>query len=239
MPSWGLSGMTRNYQAKRKGTVKHSKWRIASLRTFTIQTESEEEIMKREDVTNLFPEATAEQINALLDINSADIGKVKHRIEVERDNYKDSLETAQNALKQFEGVDVDDLKGKVAKLTADLTAKEEEYRQQLAERDLNDLVGRLAGEYKAHDVRAVMPYLDMEKLRASKNQEADLREAMTKLKEDSGFLFVNDEPIANPVARTQGSGGASSRMSLLEAMKYKNEHPDADIKDLLGKTGKE
>lgn len=192
--------------------------------------------MKREDVTKQFPEATDEQINALLDINSADIGKVKQRLETERDNYKDSLETAQNTLKQFEGVDVEDLKGKVNKLTADLAAKDEEYRQQLAERDLNDLVGRLAGEYKAHDVKAVMPYLDMEKLRASKNQETDLREAMTKLKEESSFLFVSDEPIKNPVAPTAKGGAAGNKMSLLEAMKYKNEHPDAEIKDLIGKT---
>lgn len=194
--------------------------------------------MKREDVTKLFPEATDEQINALLDINSADIGKAKHRIEVERDNYKDSLETAQNALKQFEGVDVDDLKGKVTKLTADLAAKEEEYKQQLAERDLNDLVGKLAGEYKAHDVKAVMPYLDMDALRSSKNQEADLREAITKLKESNSFLFVNDEPIHNPVAPTQTTS-TGSKMTLLEAMKYKNDHPDADIHNLIGKTGKE
>ena len=33
--------------------------------------------MKREDVTKIFEGATDEQINALLDVNSADIGKAK------------------------------------------------------------------------------------------------------------------------------------------------------------------
>ena len=42
----------------------------------------------------------------------AEFEKVKSRLEVERDNYKDSLDTAQNSLKEFEGVDVKELNGK-------------------------------------------------------------------------------------------------------------------------------
>ncbi len=33
--------------------------------------------MKREDVSKIFAEATAEQIDKILDLNSADIGKAK------------------------------------------------------------------------------------------------------------------------------------------------------------------
>lgn len=76
--------------------------------------------MKREDITKIFEGATDEQINAVLDINSSDIGKAKQKLEVERDSYKTQLETAQTALKEFEGVDVGELKGKIAQLTADL-----------------------------------------------------------------------------------------------------------------------
>lgn len=54
--------------------------------------------MKREDVSKIFENATDEQINAILDINSADIGKAKFKSEAERDNYKSQLETAQTAL---------------------------------------------------------------------------------------------------------------------------------------------
>lgn len=39
------------------------------------------------------------------------------KIETARDNYKTQLDTAQNALKEFEGVDVNELKDKVATLT--------------------------------------------------------------------------------------------------------------------------
>ena len=56
--------------------------------------------MKREDISKLFPNATDEQINALLDINSADIGKVKKT----GDEYKSQLDEVREKLKEFEGV---------------------------------------------------------------------------------------------------------------------------------------
>lgn len=54
----------------------------------------------------------------------AEFERVKSRLEVERDNYKNSLETAQTALKKFEGVNVEELKGEIEKLNGDLAAKE-------------------------------------------------------------------------------------------------------------------
>lgn len=36
--------------------------------------------MKRTDITNLFPEATDEQVKALMDINGADINRVKEQL---------------------------------------------------------------------------------------------------------------------------------------------------------------
>lgn len=63
----------------------------------------------------------------------AEFDKVKNRLEVERDNYKDSLETAQNALKEFDGVDVKELNGKIAQLTSDLAKKDSEYQAKIAD----------------------------------------------------------------------------------------------------------
>lgn len=40
--------------------------------------------MKREDITKIFEGATDEQVSAVLNINSADIGKVKSKLEAER-----------------------------------------------------------------------------------------------------------------------------------------------------------
>lgn len=76
--------------------------------------------MKREDVSKIFEGATEEQINQILNINSADIGNAKQKAETERDGYKAQLNTAQTALKEFEGVDVKELQGKIDKLNNDL-----------------------------------------------------------------------------------------------------------------------
>lgn len=196
--------------------------------------------MKREDVTKLFPDATDEQVNTLLDIHSKDIGNAKRQLEVERDNYKDSLALAQKSLKEFEGVDVKELQGKVTKLTADLTDKDKEYQQKISDMEFAAALDSALGESKARSLPAVKALLDIETLKASKNRTEDIRAAIAKVKADNDYLFISDEPIKNAVANTGSTGTSGKKMTLLEAMKYKNEHPDADIKSLIGQTtGKE
>ena len=143
---------------------------------------------------------TEEQIAFVMAENGKDVTREKNRA----DNYKNQLDDAKTSLKAFEGVDVKDLQGKVTQLTADLAAKEAEYTQKLADRDFTDLVGRYAAEYKAHDVKAVMPFLDTEKLKASKNQDADIKAAFEGLKKDQSYLF-NDPSVPRVVGSTSGA----------------------------------
>lgn len=49
---------------------------------------------------------------------SSELGKVTAKLETERDTLKNSLKTAQDTLKAFEGIDVKDLNGKITQLTA-------------------------------------------------------------------------------------------------------------------------
>ena len=57
--------MTRNYQARAE---RHRDNKLKG---------KEERNMKRDEVKRIFPDATEEQVNQLLDINSADIGKAR------------------------------------------------------------------------------------------------------------------------------------------------------------------
>ena len=57
--------MTRNYQARAE---RHRDNKLKG---------KEERSMKRDEVKRIFPDATEEQVNQLLDINSADIGKAR------------------------------------------------------------------------------------------------------------------------------------------------------------------
>lgn len=63
-----------------------------------------------------------EQVDSIMDENGRDIEAMKS----ERDNYKSQLTTAQETLKSFEGVNVQELQGKITKLTADMADKDAE-----------------------------------------------------------------------------------------------------------------
>ncbi len=82
--------------------------------------------MKREDVTAVFEGATKEQIDKILNLNSADIEKVKTATETERDRLRNDLDTANQKLSDFEGVDVDDLNAKLTAAAQQITALQAE-----------------------------------------------------------------------------------------------------------------
>lgn len=137
-----------------------------------------------------------------------------------RDNYKNQLETAQTALKEFEGVDVKDLQGMIDKLKNDLTTQENAHKQQLADIEFNGEIVELLKKSGAKNPKAVMPFLDLEALKASTNRTADAQAAIDACKEAEGYLFGADEPYGNPTHRTEGggSGGGGAFASMRAAM---------------------
>lgn len=142
---------------------------------------------------------TAEQIAFVMAENGKDIKREQDKAE----GYKSQLDTAKQTLKTFEGVDVNELKSKVATLTADLAAKDKEYADKIADRDFNDLVGRYAKDFKARDVKAVMPFLDVDTLKSSKNQDSDIKAAFETIKKNNAYLF-EDEKAPRVVSVTNG-----------------------------------
>lgn len=65
-----------------------------------------------------------DMIDKIMDENGKDINREKEKAEA----IKEQLETAKETLKGFEGVDVADLQGKITQLTADMEAKDTEYK---------------------------------------------------------------------------------------------------------------
>lgn len=187
--------------------------------------------MKREDITKIFEGATDEQVSAVLNINSADIGKVKSKLEAERDTYKNQLNDATTQLKAFEGVDVTELQGKVTTLNQQLTDQKAAFEQQLADRDFDDLLNGAITKSKAKNVKAVRALLDIDAIKASKNQSADIEAALKKVREENDYLFTSEEPIDNPsFTGTTGGGSAAktieelSKMSFRDYKKYREEN---------------
>lgn len=145
---------------------------------------------------------TKEQVDSIMAENGNDIEAIKQ----ERDTYKSQLDTAQTTLKSFEGINLTELQGKIQTLTSNLEKEREEHQRQIADRDFNDRLKTTAEGFKPRDLKAVMPFLDVEKLKSSRNQEADIKAAFEAVKKDNGYLF-QDTQIPRVVAPTPGPGG--------------------------------
>lgn len=149
------------------------------------------------------------------------------KITTSRDNYKTQLETAQNALKEFEGVDVKDLQGKIENLNNDLKTKETEYQQKIADMEFNSVLDGAISKSGAKNTKAVKALLDLESLKTSKNQAEDITKALDEIKKDNDYMFKSDEPFQNPVYQTKTDGGKGDPM---EAMRSAMGLPAVDKK---------
>ena len=173
--------------------------------------------MKREDIAKIFEGATEDQINAVLDINSKDIGNAKKKLEIERDKYKDQLETAQQSLKEFEGVDVKELQSKIKTLTSDLETKDTEYQQKIADMEFNSVLDGAISKSGAKNSKAVKALLDLDTLKTSKNQSEDITKALDEIKKDNDYMFTSDEPFKNPVYKTDTNNGKGDPMEAIRS----------------------
>ena len=159
-----------------------------------------------------------ETVDKIIDENGSDIEKARSKAETERDNYKSQLETAQDALKEFEGVDVKDLQGKIQQLNDTLSQKETEYQAKIADMEFDAKLSELLKQSGVKNAKAAKALLDLDTLKASKNQDADIKAAVDTCKEENGYLFGSDEPIHNPIAPTGGNTPPDSLSSMRAAL---------------------
>lgn len=154
---------------------------------------------------------TEEQISFVMAENGKDIGKVKKDLEnmtAERDKEKERADTAEETLKGFDGVDVEGLNKSIADWKKKAEDAEKDYKQKLADRDFNDLVSAEIAKANGLNKKAIMALLDVDTLKASKNQNEDVASAIKALSEaeDSKMLF-KAENIVTPHFTSVNRGG--------------------------------
>ncbi len=137
----------------------------------------------------------------------------------QRDDYKASLDTVNGKLKEFEGVDVSDLKGQIEALQGDLKKKDDEYAAKEAERAFNDSLDKAITEAGGRNPKAIRGLLDLETLKESKDQTEDIKKALESAKESDAYLFGSDEPFLNPVGPTNNKGGDVGKMGSLASIR--------------------
>lgn len=104
--------------------------------------------MKTEELTALG--LNEEQVKQVFALNGKDIEKHKQRItalEGERDNFKAQFETADAALKKFEGIDPQELQDEIQTYKTQAEETKKSYEKKLTQRDQKDWIGKKLDEY--------------------------------------------------------------------------------------------
>lgn len=169
-------------------------------------------------------EVTAEQL-AAIDKEVKENYKTVTDYEKQKDKLsaaEDKVKTLTESLDKFKDVDADKLNGEIADLKKQLEEKDKTFASQIADRDFDDLVKDAIAEAKGRNPKAIKALLDVEALKASKNQKDDVAAALKKLAEaeDSKMLFGEDQPA--PVGKVGAIGkvtGGTSGDSFMDSIR--------------------
>lgn len=136
----------------------------------------------------------------------ADYNKQKEKLDASDEKVK----TLTASLDKFKDVDPTALTQTIEDLKWQLTQKDAEFAQRLADRDFDDLLNASIANSKGKSAKAIKAYLDIDTLKKSKNQVEDIKTALETLQkaEDSAFLFEQAKP--QPQGNFNPIGGIST-----------------------------
>lgn len=161
-------------------------------------------------------EVTDEQkktINAAVNENYKTVNDWQKQVD-KVTSLTETLETTQKELKKFEGVDAEKLNAEIKKLQETIENNEKDYEAKIADRDFNDTIEKAIAGAKGKNAKAIKALLDVEKLKASKNQQQDIDAAIKALSEaeDSKMLFGEPDPQqigkGDPIGTVKKENGA-------------------------------
>lgn len=169
--------------------------------------------MKREDiVTILGKDAPKEAVDKLLDAMHGEIAGHKKTAEdasAQAAEAQKQLSANMKEMKAISGTakDADELKQKLQALQKQYDEDTAAANQKLEDMRFEGLLDSAMRTANGRNVKAIRALLDMDALKASKNQQADVEAAIASLAEaeDSAFLFVPKEPT--PTGRKADIGG--------------------------------
>ena len=169
--------------------------------------------MKREFLQNLKvgdQPLTKEVIDAIMAENGRDIEAAKKPF-ADYDTIKNQLDEAQKTIQGFKDQDIEGVR-KSAKEWEDKYNKAiEDHKAQLADMDFEKRVEGAISTAKGKSAKAIKALLDIPTLKASKNQDADIKTALEALQKESGYLFDTDGGTPPPYSAGAGTGGVGGK----------------------------
>lgn len=191
--------------------------------------------MKREFLKNFKvgeQELPKEIIDAILDENSRDIGEAKKPF-ADYDDLKARLDEASKTIESFKGMDIDAIRKEADEWRQKAEQAEKDAAEKIAAVEFDGKLSAAITGAKGRNAKAVMALMDLEALKASKNQEADIKAALEGLKKDNGYLFEDAQtpppyaggtgthPIMTDITKEQFAG-----LGYRERVELKHNNPE-------------
>lgn len=142
--------------------------------------------MKREFIKGLLPDITDEVLDKIMSENGKDVEGAKAKF-ADYDTMKAQLAEANTKLSGYDP----EWKAKAEQAEKDAAAK-------IADMQFDSLLNGAVSAAKGKNAKAIRALLDVDALKASKNQEADIKTALEALAKDNGYLF-DTEPVPPPI----------------------------------------
>lgn len=164
--------------------------------------------MKREFLQNLKVNEQPlpkEVIDAIMAENGRDIEAAKKPY-LDYDTVKQQLADAQTTIQGFKDQDIEGIRRSAQDWEKKYNDAIAAHQQELADRDFRQMLESAITGAKGKNVKAISALLDVDALKGSKNQEADIKAALEGLKKDSGYLF-DGEGTPPPYSAGAGTGG--------------------------------
>jgi len=157
--------------------------------------------MKR-DFLKAIEGLTDEAIDKIMAENGKDIEAIKGKY-ADYDDTKAQLIDASKTIDGFKALDVDGIKKAAVEWEAKAKQAEVDAAAKIADMQFDGLLSSTVSSVKGKNAKAIRALLDIDTIKASKNQEADMKSALEALKKDNGYLFDAD---ATPPPYATGTG---------------------------------
>lgn len=170
-----------------------------------------------DDKKTEFDKAVAENYKT-----SAEFEKKVNRLTEDLETEKKRADTAVETLKGFEGKDFDAItkeRDEWKKKHDDLEAS---HKKEQEDREFSATLEAAITESKGKNAKAITALLDMDMLRASKNQQADIKAALDALRTESGYLFEDNGGTPRFTGGGSGTGGAGGTLTRKDIMAIKD-----------------
>lgn len=163
--------------------------------------------MKREFLQNIKigdQALTKEIIDAIMAENGNDIEAAKKPF-ADYETIKTQLSEANTTIEGFKAMDIDGIKKAADDWKLKAETAEKDAAAKIADMEFNGLLDTAITTAKGRNAKALRGLLDMDALKASKNQTEDIKAALEALKASDGYLFEDAE---TPPPYAGGTGGA-------------------------------